>query len=192
MTMITIRPFVFLLLASTLAQAGTPALNAPLPTITIAERGELILEDDDFSYRSWYSGTNPGKPHIIQYFSGTMSASKTFKPFTDRLQAEFELGRYHVSTVINLDAATWGTTGFVVSEVKSSKQKFPLSTMVLDKEGVGASVWQLGKKGALLVVMDSNGTVKYLAREPMEDTEIDLATNLVKSLLNSGNLPTRQ
>jgi hypothetical protein len=40
--------------------------------------------------------------------------------------------------------------------------------------------------------MDSNGTVKYLAREPMEDTEIDLATNLVKSLLNSGNLPTRQ
>jgi len=174
-----------LLLPSLLSRADTPVLNAPLPTVVIEERGELVLAEDQFSYRMWNSDFNPGKPHIIQYFAGTMSASKTFEPFTDRLQQEFDLGLYHVSTVINLDASIWGTTGFVVSEVKSSKAEFPLSTMVLDKAGTGASRWELGKKGALLAVIDNSGKVRYLAREPLVETELETATELVRSLIES-------
>lgn len=176
-----------LLLTNQLAWAQPPALDSPLPSVRVDELGELVLVGEDFSYRSWQSDFNPGKPHIIQYFAGTMSASKTFEPFTDRLQTTFELGQYHVSTVINLDAAMWGTSGFVVSKVKSSKQKFPLSTMVLDDEGIGASTWQLGKKGALLVILDSDGQVKYTARESLQDAEIEAATSLVKSLLGSNS-----
>jgi len=125
-------------------------------------------------------------------FAGTLSASKTFKPFTDRLQSEFQLGQYHVSTVINLDAALWGSSGFVVAQVKSNKAQFPLSTMVLDQHGTGATGWQLGKKGALLAVMDATGQVKYLAREPLNATDLDATTELVRSLIEDSAVATTE
>ena len=102
--------------------------------------------------------------HIVQYFGATRGDSKLFEPFTDRLRETFGDGKYHVTTIINLDAALWGTSGLVVSEVQDSKRKFPNSTMVLDEEGSGVNEWQLGKQGAGLAILDAKGTVLYFTR----------------------------
>ena len=72
-----------------------------------------------------------------------------------------------MTTIINLDAALWGTTGFVVSEIKENKRKHPGSTLVLDEEGPGAVQWQLGEKGAGLAILDDQGIVRYFTTEPM-------------------------
>ena len=116
------------------ALAEAPAVQSPLPPLSIADRGERKLVDNEFSFTPWGSEQNPGKVHIIQYFGGTKSDSKIFKPFTDLLRETFRTDTYHETTIINLDAAMWGTSGFVVAEVKESKRKFPLSTMVLDED----------------------------------------------------------
>ena len=158
---------------------------APLPPVTIKDKGELLLEGEDFSFAEWNSNVNPGKVHVLQYFAGTMGDSKTFEPFTDLLQKKLDYRKYHVTTIINLDASLWGTTGFVVAEVKASKKKFPRATIVLDAEGTGADIWGLGKKGAVLAILDKDGIVRFLTREPLSPEQMDSSLELVRSQIDS-------
>lgn len=174
-----------LMVASGAALAETPTVSSPLPPLSITDRGELKLADNEFSYTPWGSEKNPGKVHIVQYFGGTKSDSEMFKPFTNLLQETFDSGTYHVTTIINLDAALWGTSGFVVSEVKESKREFPLSTIVLDEEGTGASQWQLGKKGAGLIILDDQGVIQYFTTEVMSADEMSASLELVRSHIDS-------
>ena len=74
---------------------------------------------------------------------------------------------------------------FVISEVKASKKKFPDATMVLDAEGTGAQAWELGKKGAVLAILDKDGIVQYLTREPMSAEELSSSLELVRSQIDS-------
>lgn len=174
-----------LLFSSTVALAQQPALQSPLPTLEIADLGELKYEDNEFSYTPWNSGNNPGMVHIVQYFGGTKADSERFKPFVDLLEETFGLGNYHVTTIINLDAALWGTTGFVVSEVKDSKLEYPKSTIVLDEEGAGAKLWELGEEGAGLAILDEQGIVRYFTRQPMSPDDINKSLDLVRSSIDS-------
>ena len=181
----TILAAASIMFLSTAAMAESPSLNEPLPVLSIADRGELLLQDTKYSYRPWSSQSNSGEVHVLQYFAGTSSASKTFEPFTDILQKEFPERGYHVTTIINLDAAMWGTGGFVTGEAKSSKAKYPGSTMVLDEEGAGAANWELGKKGAVLVVMNKAGSVIYLSHKAMSEQDIAATIDLMRENINS-------
>lgn len=176
----------FSLFASAAPASGQPpALQQPLPYLSIEDRGELVLDNDEFEFQPWSTDNHPDKVHILQYFGGTMADSKLFEPFTDRLQETLEPDSYHVTTIINLDAAVWGTTGFVVSEVKSNKRKYPLATIVLDEEGSGARQWQLGDKGAGLAILDRAGKLLYFTQNALSDSEMHSALELVRSLVGS-------
>lgn len=160
--------------------AEPPALEQHLPLVVIEDRGEIMLDSNEFSYRTWRSDRLPGGVHVLQYFAGTKAASELFAPFTDRLQEVLDPASYHVSTIINLDAALWGTAGFVVSEVKGSKREYPLATMVLDENGLGAKTWQLGSKGALLAILDGAGRVQFMSREALTPTQIEAQVDWMK------------
>jgi len=164
------------------AHASSPEIGNPLPAVVIEEKGEITLSEDELNYVAWSSSSNPGKAHILQYFPGTQSASKIFEPFTDLLQDNLELNSYHVTTLVNLDAAMWGTTGFVVSQVESKKKEFPLATMVLDKDGTGAQAWELGDKGSVLVVLDQDGVVRYVTHAAMSEEELSQTLETVRSI----------
>jgi predicted transcriptional regulator len=114
-----------------------------------------------------------------------MSDSKTFEPFTDLLSKSFEPGTIHVTTILNLDAAMWGTSGFVISELQKNKRIHPLATMVLDENGSGVTVWDLGEAGTGLVVTDAAGVVKYFTRQAMTADEMAAALALVRSGISS-------
>jgi hypothetical protein len=73
----------------------------------------------------------------------------------------------------------------VVSEVKESKRKFPLSTMVLDEDGAGAQKWQLGERGTGLVILDSQGIVRYFTTEALSAEEMRVSVDLVRSNMDS-------
>jgi YtfJ family uncharacterized protein len=170
-------------LGSAGALAGVPKVGAPLPTLKIAERGELTMSGDDFSYVPWTSETNPGKVHVIQYFGANLGDRDVFQPFTDLLQESVEPGAVHVSTVLNMDAALWGTTGFVLSELEKNKKMHPLATMVLDEEGTGVDTWELGEDGTGLIVMDDKGVVQYFKRSSLNEEERTSTLELIRSLL---------
>jgi YtfJ family uncharacterized protein len=174
-----------LTLICTTALAAVPAVNAPLPPLSISERGELVMSGDDFSFVPWRSDQSPGTVHVVQYFAATQGASETFKPFTDRLEGSFEPGTIHVTTILNLDAATWGTTPFVISELKKNKRIHPKASMVVDDKGTGVIEWGLGKEGAGLLVMDRQGIVKYFTRQALSEQEIAATLQLMRSNIGS-------
>lgn len=178
-------PAFLLLLASALTLAQQPAVEQPLPPLAIDDLGEIALDNDEFSYQPWSSELNPGKVHIVQYIGATRSDSKLFRPFTDRLQQSFEKGQYHVTTIVNLDAALWGTSGFVQSEIKDSKREHPRSTLVLDENGTGAQQWQLGDEGTGLMIVDAQGIIRYFTRQTMSEEDILSSLELVREQLEA-------
>ncbi len=173
-----------LLLVSAPAWATSIEVGKPLPDLAIEDRGELLLVgDDEFDFQPWNASTPVGKLHVLQYMAGTLKAREYTQPFTDALQEAFPEGNYHVTTVINLDDALWGTGGFVVGEVKSSKKQFPLSTIVLDEDGAGRESWKLDKKSAAVVVMDESGTVIFLNQGEMSSELIESTLAIIAERL---------
>lgn len=156
------------------------ALGAPLPPLTIEQRGELLVEDDEVSYAPWHLPNSLGKPHVLQYMAGTMKARDQTRPFTDSLEANIPYEKIHVTTLINLDEALWGTTGFVVGKAKSNKQKYPHSTIVLDEEGLGQEAWQLSPKQAAVVILDAGGSVLYFQEGVMSEEDIQHTLTLIR------------
>jgi len=161
--------------------SAAPVPGAPLPELAIDERGELVMAGEDFSFQPWRSTEHPGTVHAIQYFGATMSNRDLYKPFTDAIEQQFEPGSVHVTTVLNLDAALWGTTGLVLSELKKNKRQYPEATMVVDEEGIGVDVWQLGEEGAGLFILDRTGTLRFFKRGPLDDAELASALSLIRS-----------
>ncbi len=173
----------FLLTLAPAVLASVLREGQPLPASQVETLGEVVLADDEFHYRTWEASRQVPLPHVVQYFPGTMQDSKIYEPFTDSLQTDYTLGTYHVTTIINLDEALWGTTGFVVSEVKRSKRKFPMSTMVLDKTGALAKEWALGDDGAGLVILDHTGEIRYVHLGAMSEAEMATARSLFATLM---------
>lgn len=173
------------LLMCTSTWADTPTVDAPLPLLAITERGELTMTNDEFSFIPWSSDTEVGKVQVIQYFGATMTDKDTFEPFTDLLQTSFEPGVVHVTTVLNLDAALWGTTGLVISELKKNKRLVPEATMILDDNGIGIIDWGLGDAGTGLIIVDEAGTVKYFSREALSEVDMATALDLIRANIKS-------
>jgi YtfJ family uncharacterized protein len=163
------------------AFAVAPAVDAPLPPLAIKERGELTLAGDDFKFVPWNLNASPGKVHVVQYFGATMSDSEVFKPVTDLLEKSFPPGSVLVTTILNLDAALWGTTGFVMSELEKNKRIHPQATIVVDEKGQGVTDWELGKDGRGLIVTDAQGTVKYFSRQALNETELASVMELLRA-----------
>ena len=172
-------------LLSPLAWGIEISVGAPLPGLVIDSRGELTLQEGDFAYRPWTLPAALGKVHVLQYMAGRMSARNQTKPFTDRLESAIPDESIHVTTVINLDDTLWGTSGFVVGEVKSSKRKYPDSTIVLDETGAGLETWGLRPKGATIVILDPGGSVLYFKEGAMSEFEIDSTLELIRTYVAS-------
>jgi YtfJ family uncharacterized protein len=168
-------------LTCTAALAGAPTVGAPLPLLSIAERGELVMSGDDFKFVPWRSDAGLGNVNVVQYFAATQSDSEIFKPFTDLIGKSFAPGAVHITTVLNLDAAMWGTSGMVISELKKNKKIHPQATLVVDDKGVGVTEWALGQKGAGLMIVDDKGIVKYFTKQAMTDAELNAGVELVRS-----------
>jgi YtfJ family uncharacterized protein len=140
------------------------------------------MEGDDFIFAPWTLPASLGKVHVLQYMAGRASARSQTRPFTDRLEALPD-NSFHVTTVVNLDDALWGTSGFVVGELKSNKRKYPDSTIVLDEKGSGLSRWGLQPKGATVVVLDPGGSVLYFKEGAMSDPEIENTLEMIRQYI---------
>lgn len=184
----TIKAFLstfFFAMVANFVQADAPTLDSALPSVAIDDRGQMLLDGDSISYEPWSSDANPGKVHVLQYVAATRSASNAYSSLTDKLAEAFSPEDFHVTTIINLDDAMWGTAGFVVSEVEDSKRKFPLSTIVLDENGIGRKGWSLPKKGFALAILDKQGSVLYFTQEPMEEGDLETMVSLIQTQIES-------
>lgn len=170
------------LLLSPGAMASSIQTGQAIPAITIEDKGELVLEENKVVYADWSTDSLMGKVHVLQYMAGRMSASKVNEAFTDALE-KLELSRDYqqTTTIINLDDSMFGTSGFVNSELKSNKKKYPFSTIVADKRGTGASAWRLDEASSAIMVLSPDGKVLFFKDGGLSTEEIDSVITLIQA-----------
>jgi YtfJ family uncharacterized protein len=93
-----------------------------VPPVGIADRGELILDNDKFSYKAWNSAQLAGKVRVVQHIAGRTSAKEKNANLVEAIKAaKFPHDRYQTTTIVNTDDAIPGSGMFVRSSLESNK-----------------------------------------------------------------------
>ncbi len=182
--MLRVMPIALLFFFSLLAvsvQAGIK-VGEILPSLSIEKYGELMLEGEDtIYYQPWNTAQLENKVQIIQYLAGRMGTRDMNKPFTDVLGVQdFSMDYHHTTTIINLDDTLFGTAGIVNSQLKKNKIKYWYSSIVADKKGEGASVWELEPKNSAIIILSSDYRVIFFKEGQLTEEEISFVVAMIE------------
>jgi hypothetical protein len=153
-----------------------------LPELAIERLGEILVDGDDTRYVPWgSSGLDGQRLQVLQYLAARISSRALNKPFTDRLErSDIPLDHYHVTTIVNLDDALFGTRGFVISELEKNKRRYHRSTIVADETGRGLETWRLAKGSSAIIILGTDARVLFFREGAMSDAEIEEALALLR------------
>lgn len=158
--------------------------NSTLPPIGVADKGELLHQNQLFSYQNWNSAQLTGKVRVIQHIAGRTAAKEMNDPLISAIKAA-NLAReyYQTTTIVNTDDAIIGTGPFVRSSLEESKKAFPWSQFIVDSNGNVRKAWQLEPKSSAIVVLDKRGQVRYVKDGALSAQEVQQVMSLLPQLL---------
>ena len=159
-----------LLLLPLLATAHNFVDGQRVAPVGVADRGELILDKDKFSYKNWNSAQLAGKVRVVQHIAGRSSAK--------------EKNANLIEAIVNTDDAIPGTGMFVRNSIESNKKLFPWSQFIVDSNGLVRKAWQLDEKSSAIVVLDKNGRVQWAKDGALTQQEVQQVIDLLHKLLN--------
>ncbi|MEI2626927.1 YtfJ family protein [Erwinia aphidicola] len=153
--------------------------------VGIADKGELVLQQDKFSYKNWNSAQLPGKVRVIQHIAGRSSAKEQNAALIEAIKAaKLPHDRYQTTKVVNTDDAIPGTGMFVRSSIHSNKQQFPWSQFIVDSNGAARKAWQLESGGSAIIVLDKQGKVRFAKEGALTQDEVKQVMTLLHELLH--------
>lgn len=153
--------------------------------VGVADRGELILDNDKFSYKNWNSAQLPGKVRVVQHIAGRSSAKEKNAALIEAIKsAGLPHDRYQTTTIVNTDDAIPGSSMFVRSSIESNKKLFPWSQFVVDSDGVVRKAWQLDEGSSAIVVLDKDGRIQWSKDGALTADEAKQVIALLHKLLN--------
>ncbi|WP_312053293.1 YtfJ family protein [Pantoea brenneri] len=181
---ITLAAIVLSLLIPASVMAHDLKQDARVPAVGVNDKGELLLQQDKFSYKNWNSAQLSGKVRVIQHIAGRSSAKQMNAALIEAIKAaKLPHESYQTTTIVNTDDAIPGTGMFVRSSIESNKQQYPWSQFIVDDKGNVQRAWQLQQGGSAIVVLDKRGTVKFVKDGPLTQEEVQQVVTLVTSLL---------
>lgn len=152
--------------------------------VGIADRGELILDNDKFSYKNWNSAQLSGKVRVVQHIAGRSSAKEKNAALIEAIKsAGLPHDRYQTTTIVNTDDAIPGSSMFVRSSIESNKKLFPWSQFVVDSDGVVRKAWQLDEGSSAIVVLDKDGRIQWSKDGTLTADEVKQVIALLHKLL---------
>jgi YtfJ family uncharacterized protein len=90
--------------------------------VGIADRGELILDNDKFSYKNWNSAQLAGKVRVVQHIAGRTSAKEKNANLIEAIKAaKFPHDRYQTTTIVNTDDAIPGSGCLCAAALRATK-----------------------------------------------------------------------
>ncbi|AUG99609.1 YtfJ family protein [Prodigiosinella confusarubida] len=177
--------FVALVFIPFLTSAHSFAINQPVPSVGVVEKGELNYQNEKFSYQNWSSAQLNGKVRVILHVAGRISARNMNNPLITTLrEANLPREYYQTTTIVNVDDAVIGTGMFVRGRVKDSKQANPWSQFVIDSNGDACRAWELTPKSSAIVVLDAQGKVRFVKDGALNRQEIQQVVSLLHTLLH--------
>lgn len=157
-----------------------------VPAVGVNDKGELILQQEKFSYKNWNSAQLSGKVRVVQHIAGRSSAKEMNAALIEAIKAaKLPHDRYQTTTIVNTDDAIPGTGMFVRSSIETNKQQYPWSQFVVDSNGNVQRAWQLQTGRSAIVVLDKQGTVKFVKDGPLTQDEVAKVLELIASLLKT-------
>lgn len=183
-----------LLLCSTLlspfASAHLVETGKPLPLIFIANQGELVMQQQKMVYQRWSSESLTGKVRMVIHVAGRLSAKAQNTPLIDAIQqASFPRSRFQTTTIVNTDDAIPGSAIFVERSIESSKRDAPWQHFIIDSSGVAQTRWQLTPHGSTVVILDTQGVVRFAKDGALTPQEVKKALALLNQLLATPAAP---
>jgi len=155
-----------------------------VPPVGIADRGELILDNDKFSYKPWNSAQLAGKVRVVQHIAGRTSAKEKNATLVEAIKTgKFPHDRYQTTTIVNTDDAIPGSGMFVRSSLESNKKLYPWSQFIVDSDGVTRKAWGLEEESSAIVVLDKDGRVQWVKDGALTQEEVQQVVALLHKLL---------
>ncbi|HCS7578013.1 YtfJ family protein, partial [Escherichia coli] len=149
------------------------------------DRGELVLDKDQFSYKTWNSAQLVGKVRVLQHIAGRTSAKEKNATLIEAIKsAKLPHDRYQTTTIVNTDDAIPGSGMFVRSSLESNKKLYPWSQFIVDSNGVARGAWQLDEKSSAVVVLDKDGRVQWAKDGALTQEEVQQVMDLLHKLIN--------
>ena len=172
---------VALSLTPSLVLAHNLSIGATVPDVKVGAYGEIVMQGKGIAYQPWASQNMLGKVRVIQAIAGRSSAKEMNAPLMSAITAaKFPQESYQTTTIINQDDSIWGTGSFVKSSAQDSKQEFPWSSMVLDKDGKVASTWALQEESSAIIVQDKQGKILFIKEGALTTDEINQVIQLIQ------------
>jgi YtfJ family uncharacterized protein len=174
-----------LLLSPLLASAHNFMPGKPVAPVAIADRGELLLHNGDFSYRPWNSAELAGKVRVIQYIAGRTSAKKKNSLLIAAVkEAALPNDRFQPTTIVNTDDAIPGSGFFVRGKIEKNKRHYPWAQFIVDSDGLGRRAWRLPEESSSIVVLDQAGRVQWAKDGALTPQEVDQVIALLRMLID--------
>ncbi|MCI1033030.1 hypothetical protein EDF75_4719 [Raoultella sp. BIGb0149] len=174
-----------LLLLPLIASAHNFVDGQRVAPVGIADRGELILDNDKFSYKNWNSSQLAGKVRVIQHIAGRTAAKEKNATLIEAIKAaKLPHDRYQTTTIVNTDDAIPGSGVFVRSSIESNKQLYPWSQFIVDDNGLARKAWQLQEESSAIVVLDKDGRVQWAKDGALTQDEVQQVVALLHKLLS--------
>lgn len=166
------------------AWAHNVQLNSALPTVNVAQDGELVAQGKNVVYKDWSSATLSGKVRVLQHIAGRSSVKEKNEPLMNAIrQANFDRAKYQTTTIINADDAIIATGSFVKSSAEEGKLKNPHTQVVLDQKSSVKNAWGLKAKESFIAVLDKNGKVQFVSEGKLSAEQIQQVIALTQKLL---------
>ena len=173
------------LLLPLVASAQNFETNQRVPPVGVADRGELLLNNEKFSYKNWNSAQLAGKVRVVMHIAGRTSAKEKNAALIEAIKsANLPHDRYQTTTIVNTDDAIPGSAMFVRSSLESNKKLYPWSQFIVDSEGSVRKAWQLEDKGSAIVVLDKEGRVEFAKDGSLSQQEVQQVVALLHKLLS--------
>lgn len=180
--------FVLMLSLSSLLQATPIQTGFELPIVDVQatnSAGELLLdEDESFYYDDWTSTQLTGKARVVFHIAGRTSAREENEALIRAIVAAgLPQNQYQTSVIVNLNDIISGSGFFVRLQARTTKARFPRSSVVLDDEGIVREAWSLQTKSSAVIVLDQAGIVQFFKEGPLTATEIKDVVTIVEGLI---------
>lgn len=168
-------------------QAHNLAIGAALPKVGITQRGELLYQNNEFSYRSWQSAQLKGKIHLIQHMAARTSASEMNAGMIEAVKkANLPQKYYQTTTIVNDDDALFGSTAYSRGWLENNKKMSPAAQFILDTHGGVRQAWGLQAKTSAIVVVDARGRVRYVREGALTLQQVQQVIDLLHRLIPGG------
>ena len=185
---------------ASIALAEGITVGEKLPLVTIEDKGQMVFDYDvvdgamtyregsKISYKAYSSADLNGKVHSIYHLAARSGVDDINQPYIDALTAanlpQYQPDSpYKTLTILDSDAALWGTATVAIGMFEGSQKKLAHDYYVVDAKGAALETWGLEPKNSAVIIVDRDGTVLFFKEGKMSDADIASAIELIQKHL---------